>query len=214
MTRHINLMRTSILPGQGRVQLPAFVLGIALTLVMGFGYLGYQLMTAALLQQHISSAQLNVEDSAQQLRDLRESFPGIGSEAELRTRYQSLQSRLMAQRSKLQGLGNQLDSATSGFARPLSSLTQHGLDGFRLTRIELRNSHSQLQLEGITRQPKLIPRYLDQLEGEVFAGLNIGNLDIEQSSDELWRFRIAEKREVEVTAEPSTTDLTLPELLQ
>lgn len=212
MTRHINLMRADILPGQGRVQLPVFVLGIALTLLAGAGYLGYHLITAASLQRQISNAQARVDDSALQLHRLRQSYPSIGSEAELRASNEALQARLIARRSELQGLANQLDTAASGFARPLASLSEHDLDGLWLTRIELRDSHSQLALEGMARQPSLIPRYLGQLEGDVFQGLSIRNLNIEQDSDALWRFSIAEDLDSasDPVAVPPNTGPTLP----
>ena len=229
MTRHINLMRADILPGQGRVQLPAFVLGITLTLLAGAGYLTYHLATAASLQRQIDSEQQRVDDSVLQLHRLRQSYPSIGSEADLRASNETLQARLIARRSELQGLANQLDTAASGFARPLASLSEHDLDGLWLTRIELRDSHSHLELEGMARRPSLIPRYLGQLEGDVFQGLSIRNLNIEQDSDELWRFTIAEDLDTVLTprpnqpadgptlpGQPETTlpMTTLPELLQ
>ncbi|PTY39010.1 hypothetical protein BGP77_09670 [Saccharospirillum sp. MSK14-1] len=204
MTRHINLMRPEILPGQGQIQLPAFVLGITLTLIAGLGYLSYHLMTAASLQRQIEAEQQRVEDSALELHRLRQSFPSLGSEADLRASNETLQARLIARRGELQGLANQLDTAASGFAAPLASLSEHDLDGLWLTRIELRDSHSHLELEGMARGPSLIPRYLGQLEGDVFQGLSIRNLNIEQSSDKLWRFTIAEDLDVAPSAATNT----------
>lgn len=217
MTRHINLMRPNILPGQGRVQLPAFILGVTLTLLGGLGYLGYHLLTATSLQQQIDTEQQRVEDSTLQLHRLRQSYPSIASEADLLVENEALQSRLLSRRAELQGLANQLDTAASGFAQPLDSLSRHDLDGLWLTHIELRDSHSHLELEGLARQPNLIPRYLSQLEGAAFQGLSIRNLNIEQNSDQLWRFSIAETLQTEPTAakpsemaKPQETPTSLP----
>jgi len=210
MTRHINLMRADILPGQGQVQLPAFVVSIMLTLLAGAGYLGYHLATAASLQRQIDNEQQRVDDSALQLHQQRQSFPSISSETELRANNETLQARLNSRRSELQGLANQLDIAASGFARPLASLSEHDLDGIWLTRIELRDSHSHLELEGRARQPSLIPRYLGQLEGDVFQGLSIRNLNIEQSSADLWRFTIAEDLEVVPSANTASSSRPNP----
>lgn len=209
MTRHINLMRPGIRPGQGPVQLPAFVLALTLTLLGGLGYLGYHWLTAASLQRQLDLEQQQVEDSALQLHRLRQSYPSIASEAELRASNARLQARLLSRRAELQGLANQLDTAASGFAQPLDSLSRHDLDGLWLTHIELRDSHSHLELEGLARQPNLIPRYLGQLEGAAFQGLSIRNLNIEQNSDQLWRFSIAETLQTEPAPMPS--DMASPQ---
>lgn len=220
MTRHINLMRADILPGQGRIQLPAFLLALVLTLLSGLGYLGYHAVVAESLQQSIVSTQQEVDDSNLQLHRLRQSYPSIASETDLRASNEALQARLVARRSELQGLANQLDTAALGFSRPLASLAKHDLNGLWLTHIELRDSHSHLELQGMARQPGLIPRYLGQLEGAVFQGLSIRNLDIEQNNDELWQFSIAESlsilpaQRITPTTAPATNELpttTLPE---
>lgn len=192
MTRHINLLQPDILPGQGRLQLPAFITATALALLIGLGYLAYHALTAQLLQSRIRQLQSQVDDSALQLHRLRQTYPSIASEAELRTANETLQVQVQARRQELLGLTSQLDTAASGFAGPLRSLSKHDLNGLWLTHIELRNSHSHLALKGMARQPNLIPRYLGQLESEVFQGLSIRNLNIEQSDDQLWRFSIAE----------------------
>lgn len=192
MTRHINLMTPDMRPGQGPVQLPLFVAVIALTLLAGGLYLGIHALVGATLQHNIDTAQQQVDASALALHRMRQNYPSIASEAELRANNETLQERLNTRRDELRGLTSQIDTAASGFARPLASLSEHDLDGLWLTRIELRDSHSHLELEGMARQPNLIPRYLGQLEGEVFQGLSIRNLSIDQSADNLWRFSMAE----------------------
>ncbi|WP_108126049.1 PilN domain-containing protein [Saccharospirillum mangrovi] len=192
MTRHINLMTPDMRPGQGRVQLPLFTAVLALTLVAGFVYLGVHAVIGLTIERRIDSAQQRVDASALELHRLRQNYPSIASEADLRANNETLQTRLTARREELHGLTNQIDTVASGFARPLASLSDHDLDGLWLTRIELRDSHSHLELEGMARQPNLIPRYLGQLESSVFQGLSIRNLSIEQSGTNLWRFTMAE----------------------
>lgn len=214
MTRHINLMQADILPGQGPIQLPVLVLAVSAALLAGGAYLGFHAWTAAQLSAETSDWQQQVDDSQRELHRLRQSMPGLASEQQLRAENEALLDRLAERQAEFSGLTNQFDTASSGFATPLDSLAKHDLDGLWLTRIELRNSHSHLELEGLARRPGLIPLYLGQLEGAVFQGLSIRNLNIEQQDDQLWRFAIAEtldsgeaEAETEAPAPDSATSL-------
>lgn len=194
MTRQINLMQADLLPGHGPIQLPVFVLTLVVALLASAAYLGYHLQVAARLQADRQGWETRVSDSERQLHRLRQANPAVASEAELRRTNDQLSQTLQARQTELSGLASQLDAAASGFAAPLASLADYDLDGLWLTRIELTGSRSRLGLEGLARQPGLVPRYLAQLDGSAFSGLSIRDLDIRQADDSesLWRFSISD----------------------
>lgn len=194
MTRHINLMQTDILPGYGRWQVPAFTVAILLTLCAAAGYIGYHWQLHQNLLDESAYWQTQVQNSQQRLSDFRRANPEMASEADLVADNESLTNQLQERRTALSGLAEQLDVSSQGFFAPLTQLSDHDLDGIWLTRIELRDSRAHMGLEGVARDPGLVPRYLGQLEDSVFNGLSIQNLNIQQSAqdDATWRFSIAD----------------------
>lgn len=198
MTRHINLMQADMRPGHGRVQLPAFIIVLTLTLI-GCGLIaGYHWWVQRSLITQTQHWQARVDTSAQKLRTFRQANPAMASEADLMQENQLLTEQLRQRESALSGLAEQLGEASQGFSEPLASLSSHDLEGIWLSRIVLQDSRKHLNLEGFARQPDLIPRYLSQLEGSVFEGLSIQNLSIQQAPNDktLWRFSIADTVEV------------------
>lgn len=195
MTRHINLLQPDMLPGHGRVQLPTFLVTLLLTLVACGLYAGYHWSVKQSLLDETGRWQTRVQDSAQRLREFREANPAMASEADLLARNQQLSERLSERENALSGLADQLGGGSRGFATPLKSLSEYDLEGIWLSRIELRDSQQHLGLRGFARQPGLVPRYLSQLEGSVFEGLNIQDLTIQQVPDDeaLWQFSIDDR---------------------
>jgi len=194
MTRHINLMQPDILPGFGPWQVPAFLIALLLVIVGAAGYTGYHWNLRQTLLDETGYWQSQVQNSQQRLNDFRRENPSMASEADLLLENERLTTRLGERQAALSGLADQLDVSAQGFSKPLASLSDYDLEGIWLTRIELRDSQAHLGLEGFARDPGLVPRYLGQLEGSVFEGLSIQNLNIRQAQDDdaLWRFSIAD----------------------
>lgn len=194
MTRHINLMQSGMLPGFGRWQAPAFLMVLGLCFLVSIAYLGYQWSVAQSLSASAEAWQQQRLASEQQLEQARRSLPQPVDEGELLSLNRRLTERLNSRQASLAGLDQQLGQAGRGFHAPLQGLIDHDLDGLWLTRIDLVDSHHHLGLTGYARQPGLIPLYLTQLEGSVFSGLNIRNLNIEksQADPELWQFTVSD----------------------
>ena len=194
MTRHINLMQPDILPGYGRWQVPTFISALLLILIGAAGYGGYHWNLRQTLLDETGYWQSQVQNSQQRLNDFRRENPSMASEADLLQENETLTTRLDERQTALSGLADQLDVSAQGFSEPLASLSNYDLDGIWLTRIELRDSRAHLGLEGFARGPGLVPRYLGQLEGSIFEGLSIQNLNIRQARDDeaLWRFTISD----------------------
>lgn len=205
MTRHINLMAADILPGFGRWQLPAFVVATLVTLLVSGLYTYYQWSERQDLLEDIAFWQQEVLTSQQRLQDFRRANPAMASETELQKENERLKLRLKERETALSGLATQLDISAQGFSRSLANLSSYDLEGIWLTRIQLRDSSAHLGLEGFTRNPGLVPRYLAQLEGSVFEGISIRNLNIQQAGEEssnLWRFSIADTPAAGATPAP------------
>ncbi|MCH8529855.1 MAG: hypothetical protein LAT65_03290 [Saccharospirillum sp.] len=194
MTRHINLMQPGMLPGFGPWQAPTFILVICVGLLISLAYVGYQWSVAQALATSAADWQQQHLNSERQLEQARRSMPQQVSESDLLDLNQRLTQQLNRRQASLTGLDRQLGQAGQGFYAPLQGLIDYDLEGLWLTRIDLIDSHRHLGLRGFARQPGLIPQYLAQLDGSVFSGLNIRNLNIEQSptNPALWQFSVSD----------------------
>jgi hypothetical protein len=194
MTRHINLMQPDMRPGQGRLQLPTFVMVLLLTVIGCAGWITFAWYQQQSLQADLANWQQQQARSEQALQQTRSISPQLDTEAELRLENAELTREKNRRESAYSGLSTQLDEASLGFSTPLAQLSSYDLDGLWLNRIELRNGQQHLGLAGFTRQPGLVPRYLSQLQGSVFSGITIQNLNIEQTEDDadLWQFTLAD----------------------
>jgi hypothetical protein len=194
MTRYINLMQSDMLPGHGRLQLPAFAMALLITVIGCAGWLTFAWYQQHSLQAELATWQQQQLGSEQALQQMRSINPQLDTEAALRLENAELTREKNRRESAYSGLATQLGEASLGFSTPLAQLSNYDLDGLWLNRIELRNSQQHLGLTGFTRQPGLVPRYLSQLEGSVFSGITIQNLNIEQTKDNanLWRFTLAD----------------------
>lgn len=198
MTRYINLMQADMLPGHGRLQLPTFATVLMLVLVGSSGWVALSWQQQNSLQSELADWQQRAARSEQALQQARSASPLLGTEAALVQENAELTRQKNARETAYSGLATQLGESARGFSTPLSQLSDIDFDGLWLSRIELRNSQQHLGLAGFTRQPGLVPRYLSQLEGSVFRGISIQNLNIEQAPDDdaLWRFTLADSANV------------------
>lgn len=199
MTRYINLMQADMLPGHGRLQLPAFTLVLTLSLVGCAAWIAYSWTEQQRLQTELTEWQQQAERSEQALSEARSFSPELEDEATLIQENALLMQQKNARETAYSGLATQLGESARGFSTPLSQLSDIDFDGLWLSRIELRDSQNHLGLIGFARQPGLVPRYLGELEGSVFQGISIQNLNIEQAEDDdsLWRFVLADSAGIE-----------------
>ncbi|MEX2320509.1 MAG: PilN domain-containing protein [Saccharospirillum sp.] len=199
MTRHINLMQADMLPGHGRLQLPTFATALTLTLLGSAAWIALSWHQQQSLQAELADWQQRAARSELALQQTRSVNPQLDTEAALSQENAELSREKSLRESAYSGLATQLGEAARGFSTPLSQLSNIDFDGLWLSRIELRNSQQHLGLAGYTRQPGLVPRYLSQLEGSVFRGISIQNLNIEQAPDNenLWRFTLADSANVD-----------------
>lgn len=199
MTRYINLMQADMLPGHGRLQLPTFALVLALALTGSAIWIGFSWYQQQRLQAELADWQQRAARSEQALQQTRSVNPQLDTEAALSLENAELTREKRLLESAYSGLASQLGESARGFSTPLSQLSNIDFDGLWLSHIELRNSQQHLGLAGYTRQPGLVPRYLSQLEGSVFRGISIQNLNIKQAPDDdsLWRFTLADSANVD-----------------
>lgn len=205
MTRYINLMQSDMLPGHGRLQLPTFTIVLALALTGSSIWIGFSWYQQQNLQAELTDWQQRAASSEQALRQTRSVNPQLDTEATLSLENAELTREKRLRESAYSGLASQLGESARGFSTPLSQLSNIDFDGLWLSRIELRNSQQHMGLAGYTRQPGLVPRYLSQLEGSVFRGISIQNLNIEQTPDDdsLWRFTLADSASVDAALNDS-----------
>jgi hypothetical protein len=194
MTRHINLMQADMLPGHSRVQLPMFATVLLLALIGSGAWMALTWHLHQTLRADLAQGQQAAARSEQALQQAGKVDPTLATEASLIQANAELTRQRNRRESAFSGLSTQLGESSRGFSTPLTQLSNYDLDGLWLSQIELRNSQQHLGLAGFTRQPGLVPRYLSQLEGSVYRGISIQNLNIEQSIDDqgLWRFTLAD----------------------
>ncbi len=135
--------------------------------------LGVGIGVAAWMKVEQSALKARLQQADSQLSALRPDPKGAELDA---SREQALQAELARMRSRLELL-----SAPPG-AQPVSAvlegLAAATLDGVWLTRIQFDRSGRQLQLEGRTRDARLLPRYLQSLGRQpAFAGLPLSAVD-------------------------------------
>ncbi|WJW75540.1 PilN domain-containing protein [Thiohalobacter sp. IOR34] len=156
-------------------QIPA----LALVLLVGSGlYLSAQL---GRLQETAAQLEGLYNSQAQQLEALK--ARGNGQEVKaLDQRIEALQTRLDGGRQLLASLDSLSLPSSGRFSNYLAGLGRQGLAGLWLTHIGLQPG--QLSLRGMTRNPKLVPTYMDRLVSDpAFEGLRFSQVELQRQDE-------------------------------
>lgn len=190
MARQINLWRNQQLPGYGKVQLPLFISAALISLLVAALWVGYSWYRYEEKLQEEAEWTQRANASLQQLTLFQSTNPDLGNEARLQEINSEYAARLQRSREAYSGLVNEVENAIEGFSDPLAHLSDYDINGLWLNSILLRDGHRAYTLEGFTRNPELIPEYLDQLSQSTFKGLTVDKLSVNKESDtsSLWRF--------------------------
>jgi hypothetical protein len=170
MSQQVNLLIDDLRPqrvlltaGQALVGVAAFALLLAAFSAYGLIEVSRVTDQRATLTQQLSIL-ANANAKARASINLVEEPKLAARVAELRTR---LQSRTVLA-AALTGTTN---GRSAGFAKHLDELAADGQSGLWLTDIELSGGGSRMRIAGMTLDPVLVPRFLQQLgHGEQFAG--------------------------------------------
>ncbi len=195
MTKQVNLLKPNMLPGFGPVQVPMFLLIILVAIILGCGwaYWTWSIRQSLLAEEQSWINTLNQRTEA--LNRFKVQFPNVNNEAALRIEHETLQTELRLVRETYTGLANQLENAIDGFHTPLLQLNDYDLQGLWLDKISLKDGQRYFLLEGYSRDPSLIPIYLDQLGQSTFGGISIKTLNMsKQDETNLWQFTLSNQR--------------------
>jgi Tfp pilus assembly protein PilN len=149
-------------------ELPAWLPLAVLVLALAVGAAG----TGWLMQSRSAlAAQVRATDARLAgLRPAAEKKPGDAAQD------QALQAEVARMRARL----DQFDAAPGALAvsTVLEALARATIDGVWLTRIQFDRTGRQLWLEGLTRDARLLPRYLQSLsKQQAFSGLPLAAVD-------------------------------------
>ncbi|MEJ2042761.1 MAG: hypothetical protein P8X74_16605 [Reinekea sp.] len=194
MTKQVNLLKEDMLKGFGPVQLPVFV-SVALFSILcavAWFYYNWEERQELLAGEQIWIAQL--ADTTKALENFKKQHPSINNENALKQKNDELLKELQRIQETEAGLSFQLDNAIDGFYSPLMQLSNYDLNGLWLNRITLNDGNRLFTLDGYSRDPSLIPQYIDQLGQSTFGNLSIQTLNMARQDKNLWQFTLSNKK--------------------
>jgi type II secretory pathway pseudopilin PulG len=192
MTHQVNLNAKQIIPGFGPMQLPVFVWVVFAALAASgvWIYLSWNERQTLLAEE--ASLMASLAEAQKELTQFQQQYPNINNEPDLLTENQRLTEELAKARETFSGLANQVENAIEGFYQPLVQLSDYDLDGLWLDTIMLKDGTGFFALEGYSRNPELIPTYIEQLGNSEFKGITIKSLSLAKESNQaLWRFTLS-----------------------
>ena len=197
MTKHINLFHEDMVPGFGPVQLQTFVFNLIIAFAIGgsWFYLAWnerqQLLTD---EQHWLQI---LQENTDKLASFQARYPKLNSETALRTENQRLLSELQRARETDAGLASQFERSSDGFYRPLSQLADYDLEGLWLNNITLQEGTHYFLLSGYTKDPAIIPLYINKLGRTDFGNLSISQLKMTKTEQNLWSFTLSNQQQTQ-----------------
>lgn len=118
------------------------------------------------------------------LTQLKQSRP-LSQRKQLETTLASLQDAVLRRQELQKIMGGQKFGNFDGFSPHLVGLARQANKDISLTQIDLLQGGKTLQLQGWTRQPESVPRYLQDLRLEkIFEEVRFGVLSIEQDPEQ------------------------------
>lgn len=192
MTHQVNLNSKQIIPGFGPVQLPMFALVILAALIASGIWIYFSWNERQRLLQEEAQLRESLAVVQEELTRFQSEYPNINNEPELQAENERLSEQLAKARETFSGLANQVENAIEGFHQPLVQLSDYDLDGLWLDTIMLKDGTGFFALEGYSRNPELIPAYIEQLGNSEFSGITIKSLSLtKEAKQNLWRFTLS-----------------------
>ena len=131
-------------------------------------------------QQHLIQLNVAQQAVAEQLARLKQSQP-LSQRPKLEQQVSELQRQVQQRRELQLIMGGQKLGNFDGFSAFLASLARQANTDLSLTEIHLLEGGNYLELQGWTRAPEAVPRYLQNLRQEPsFESVRFGVLNIEK----------------------------------
>lgn len=184
MFQQINLYQ-EILRRERAVSSTILALWLGVPLVLLLLLTGLLFWQTSSLRRELGSLQRQELQQAEQLAELAKQYPPRQQNPQLAEEVARLVAARDARGPLLQVIEAKSRGNRSGFSGFLEGLARPALTGIWLRRIDIAGGGSRLLLEGRTQEPRLAPRYLQQLsEEKVFAGIAFERLQMTRPDDD------------------------------
>lgn len=194
MTHQVNLKAAHLLPGFGPLQIGTFLVCLLATVTACLLWFVAQWWERQNLIAETTALENLLSNKQAMVNDLKESMPNLAIEPELLAENERLNIQLEQVNQTLSGLAGRIENSFGGFHQPLLQLSSYDLDGLWLSKIRMQDGTDFFELDGYTRAPDLVPRYISQLGKAGFSGLTVRTLEVKKAEDaNLWRFTLSNR---------------------
>lgn len=184
MFQQINLYQ-DILRGERAVSAATLALWLGVPLALLLFLTGLLFWQTTALRRELGGLQREELQQVAHLAELAKAYPPRQQNQQLAEEVARLAAARDARGPLLQVIEAKSRGNRSGFSGFLEGLARPALAGIWLRRIDIDGGGSRLLLEGRTQEPRLAPRYLQQLaEEQVFAGIEFERLQMTRPTDD------------------------------
>ena len=175
---HNNLKKKVLLFSFLRLTQASLALFIILGLVQAANeYLYYSTKSQINLNEKL------LTEKTQRLNVFQASLPKMQRDLSLQVRLHQLEKDLVNKQTVLDVLSNKKLGNTSGFTQHFEGLARQTIKGLWITRAHFLQGGTELDIQGKSNQPDLVPKYLQALSSEdAFKGTEFNSFVIQKNN--------------------------------
>jgi len=133
------------------------------------------------LQKKIGLAKTSLNQKQQQLSIFQDSLPKIKKDTGLKLKLAQLEKELISKQTILEILSDQKLGNTHGFTDHFEGLARQTIKGLWLTKLHFIHGGTELSIQGHSKKPELLPKYLQALSSEAaFKGTEFNHFVIQR----------------------------------
>lgn len=118
------------------------------------------------LQTQISDAKILLVKKQKQLQTFQASLPKVKKDLSLKAKLTRIEQDLINKQAVLDVLSDQKLGNTSGFTGHFEGLARQTIKGLWLTKLYFMQGGTAVNIHGYSKQPELLPQYLQALSSE------------------------------------------------
>jgi len=136
-------------------------------------------------QQKIESLESTLANKTKELEKYKASLPTAKKDLSLNTKLSQLEKKLIHKQNILDTLSGRKLGNTEGFSAYFEALAKQTIDGLWLTKLHFLEGGTQLDIQGRTNTPSLVPKYLLSLSTEsIFNGTEFNSFILNKGANQ------------------------------
>jgi len=152
----------------------------ALLLLLGLWH-GINLYQVSSLQKEINNSKTVLFEKQKKLQLFQASLPKVKKDLHLKVTLTRLEQDLINKQAILDILSDQKLGNTKGFTGHFEGLARQTIKGLWLTKLHFLQGGASLNIQGYSKQPELLPQYLQALSSETaFKGTEFNHFIIQR----------------------------------